>query len=633
MATRKTGRQVRHGQAPRPAVEREVASRDVYPPGGPPPPGPLPSTRTRVALNMLAALALSLLVAVCYYPATQGGFVWDDSLLMRAKPIQSPSGLWQVWFEPSTIDGNEAHYWPVLYTLFWLEHRLWGFTPAGFHIVNVLLHLGVTLLLWRLLLRLAVPGAWVMAMVFAIHPLHAESVSWVIGRKDPLATLFGLACVLAWLRFVEHGHRVSYAWALVWFVLGMLSKTTVVTLPVSLLIWYWWKQGRVTAADVARVAPLLLVGLGIMIAEMSYAKGRDHSAFDYSMIERMLIAAHALWFYVGKLVWPTGLAVIYPRWDIRVMDPLAWGYVVTAIAAVGLLWAFRHRIGRGPLAGVLFFAVTLSPTLGFVDYSYMHFSFVADRYQYLAGIGVIALLVGTAAWGANQLPVVWRPGVQAMAGGLLVVLGTLTWHQTGIYRDSITFYRHITSVNPAAAHAQANLGMEYQQHGRYEEAMASCRIAYRLALEHTADKSLNCWAHLCMGGALEGLGQFGEAESYYRRAVEIRPNWTPAQAYLGRMLVNKVNRSSEGLSIFQTLTTLKPENPDYHAGMGAALANLGRLDEALRSFERVLELAPHREDVRTNRHRILQDMKRKHAPGAPPPSPGRTERQGHAFPQ
>ncbi|MDD9860169.1 MAG: tetratricopeptide repeat protein [Nitrospira sp.] len=604
MATRKTGR-----QAPRPAMEREVASRDVHTPGGLPPQGARSSTHTRVALNMLAALALSLLVAVCYYPATQGGFVWDDSLLMRAKPIQSPSGLWQVWFEPSTIDGNEAHYWPVLYTLFWLEHRLWGFTPAGFHIVNVLLHLGVTLLLWRLLLRLAVPGAWVVAMVFAIHPFHAESVSWVIGRKDPLASLFSLACVLAWLRFAEHGHRGNYAWALVWFVLGMLSKTTVVTLPVSLLIWSWWKQGRVTATDVARVAPLLLVGLGIMIAEMSYAKGRDHSAFDYSMIERMLIAAHALWFYVGKLVWPTGLAVIYPRWDIRVMDPLAWGYVVTAIAAVALLWAFRHRIGRGPLAGALFFAVTLSPTLGFVDYSYMHFSFVADRYQYLAGTGVIAVLVGAAAHGLSRLPGAWQTGTRVTAVALLVaLLGPLTWHQAGIYRDEVTFYRHIISLNPKARFAHFMLGLEYNKQGRYEEALATCRIEYQLALQHPYDQTWNGWARVCMGNTTEKLGRLAEAETYYKSVQ----NFPEAFHRLTKLWMRQ-ERYQEALELHRTFVRKNPWSARLHSGMGVALLKLNRLDEALQSFERALELAPSMEEARTHRDRVRQLLKNRGA--------------------
>ena len=596
---------------PRPtASEQKEVSADVTTPGDQSSPVTRPSTRERTVHPTLAALALGLLVAISFFPATRAGFVWDDSVLTGAQPVQSQSGLSQIWLAPRSIE-NEAHYWPILYTTFWLEHSLWGFNPAGYHIVSLLLHMAVTLLLWRLLLRLDVPGAWIVAAVFAVHPTHVESATWVIGRKDLLASLFYLACALTYVRFAEDGRLWRYGLALLWFVLSLLSKAIAVTLPVSLLIWHWWKQGRVTGTDAARVAPFVLVGSGIIVADWFYYESFHDMTFDYSLTERVLLAAQSLWFYAGNLVWPTKLAVMYARWDARVTNTLAWVAVAAAIAVVVLLWVARHRIGRGALAGVLFFSVTLLPVLGFVDFGYMRYSHVADRYQYLAGIGVITLLVGTAAWGANQLPVVWRTGVQAVAGGLLVVLGTLTWHQTGIYRDSITFYRHITSVNPAAAHAQVNLGLEYQQHGRYEESMASCHIAYRQALEHPADKSLNCWAHLCMGRALEGLGQFGEAEPYYRRAVEIRPNWTPAQAYLGRMLVNKVNRSSEGLSIFQTLTTLKPENPDYHAGMGAALANLGRLDEALRSFERVLELAPHREDVRANRHRILQDMKRK----------------------
>ncbi len=325
MAASKTSKSQHRRPTPKPtAAGQDVASAGITPPGDPPP-GVFPSLHKRAFHHTLAALALGLLVAVSFFPATEAGFVWDDVAFTEARPIRELAGIWQIWFEPRTLITNEAHYWPVLYTTFWLEHTLWGLEPAGYHIVNLLLHLMVTLLVWRLMLRLAVPGAWVVAAVFAVHPLHVESAVWVIGRKDLLASLFYLACVLTYFRFVEDGRRGRYVGALVLFVLGLLSKAIAVTLPVSLLIWHWWKRGHVTRTDVARVAPFLLVGLCIVIADWSYYKGRDSTSFDYSLIERVLIAAHALWFYVGKLVWPTGLAVIYPRWDITVSDPLAWG--------------------------------------------------------------------------------------------------------------------------------------------------------------------------------------------------------------------------------------------------------------------------------------------------------------------
>ena len=305
--------------------------------------------------DVLAFVALGLLVIVSYLPAMLwGGFVWDDSLCIKVDPVREVSGLQQIWFSPSAIE-EEHHYWPLVYTTFWLEHKLWGFAPAGYHIVNVLLHLANTLLLWHLLRRLAVPGAWVVAAVFAVHPLHVESVAWIIERKDVLSGLFYLASVLAWMRFVEKPSSRLYACSLVLYAAGLLSKSIVVTLPAALLIWPWWKQGRVTSTDLWRLVPFFAVGLVITLGDLAFYRSETTASLDYSLAERMLIASHALWFYAGKLLWPSELAVIYPRWDIHVADPLAWGYLIAAVALVVALWHFRHQLGRGPLAGALFF--------------------------------------------------------------------------------------------------------------------------------------------------------------------------------------------------------------------------------------------------------------------------------------
>ncbi|MDD9820290.1 MAG: tetratricopeptide repeat protein [Nitrospira sp.] len=610
MATRKTGDKLRRRRAPsRPmAAERAGTPGGTATPGSPSPPGTPPATRQRAIRDALPVLALGLLIAVSYYPATQGGFVWDDIVFTLTRSVQDVSGLWKIWFEPRSIE-HEGHYWPILYTTFWVEHKLWGFEPPGYHIVNLLLHLGVTLLLWRLLLKLAVPGAWVVAAVFAVHPLHVESVAWVMGRKDLLASLFYLAAVLRYLRFVEHGHRVHYAQALGLSVLSLLSKSIAVTLPISLLIWHWWTRDRVTRADVVRVAPFLVVGLGIIIADLLYYKGIDDTSFDHSVIERVLIASRALWFYAGKLVWPTWLSVIYPRWDISATDPLDWGAWLGAIAVVALLWWFRHRIGRGPLAGMLFFAVTLSPTLGFIDYGYMLFAFVADRYQYLAGSGVIAVLVSAAAHGTNLLPGVWKMGVQAVTVAGLIVLGTLTWQQASIYETNITFYSHITRLNPVARLTHYNLALEYQKEGRHEEALAMFRAEHRLAVHHPSDSIRNSRAHLGIGKASEDLGQLEEAEKHYERALEISPRFPTVIEHMGAFRIRQ-RRYQEALDFFHDLIRIKPMHAKFYVGRGVSLAGLKRHEEALRSYDHAIELDPTLQEARTNRENLLKEIQR-----------------------
>ena len=193
-----------------------------------------------------------------------GDFIWDDLMMVGTPAVRDATGLRQIWFSPGEIDA-EVHYWPLVYSTFWLQHKLWGFAPAGYHVVNVLLHAASTLLLWRLLRRLAVPGAWIAAAVFAVHPVHVESVAWVIELKDVLSGLFYLPAALAWIRFETKPRPSPYVATLALYVAGMLAKSVVMTLPVALLIRQWWQRGRVTLADLLRLAPFFLVGAGIMV--------------------------------------------------------------------------------------------------------------------------------------------------------------------------------------------------------------------------------------------------------------------------------------------------------------------------------------------------------------------------------
>ena len=549
----------------------------------------------------LGVLALGLLVGVSYLPAVLwGGFVWDDRGITESKAIHELSGLWRIWFSPRDALRWEAHYWPVVYTTFWLEHKLWGLNPVGYHVVNVLLHFGNTLLLRRLLGRLAVPGAWVIAAVFAVHPVHVESVAWVIERKDLLSTGFYLAACLTWVRFGAAPRVGSgrYLLTLALFVGGLLCKSIVVTLPAALVLWPWWKQGRVSGADWLRVVPFFAVGLGIVGADVAFSRLNESVVLDYSMVERVLIAAHAVWFYAGKLLWPAGLAVIYPHWDVSVTNPLAWWYVVAAGAVVAVLWGQRRRIGRGPLAGVLFFGVTLGPVLGFVDYGYMQFSFVADRYQYLASIGVL----GAAASGLAHARggSVGRWGAAGVVLLAIVVLGTLTWRQAGIYQDKLTFYSHIVSHNPTARSAQYNLGTALLDAQRPEDALA----AFRLATEQRPD---HVKAHTNTGTSLMRLGRTDEAAKSLRRALEINPRHGISLLNLAAVEIRR-GRYGEALTLYQRLIEVEPRRAAAHAGMSIALRNLGRTDEALRSIDRALALDPTQKHALRSRELIQKSL-------------------------
>ena len=545
--------------------------------------------------DVWAVLGLGLLVTVSYFPALQAGFVWDDRIWTSAKAVQEWSGLWQFWFDTETTysGGNvrEGHFWPLLYSTFWLEHKLWGFAPLGYHLVNLLLHFANTWLVWRLLRRLVVPGAWLIAAVFAVHPVHVEAVAWVIARKDLLSTLFYLSAALTYLRFVDAPDAKRYVLALALFVAGLLSKSMAVTLPAGLLIWHWWQQGRVTATDVLRLLPFFLVGLGIGLADMSFFQRREPISFDYSAVDRFLIAAHALWFYVGKLLWPAGLAVIYPRWDIDPMAPLGWAYVAAALAVAALLWSFRQRIGRGPLAGVVFFAVTLSPVLSIVDSTYMKYAFVADRYQYLAGLGLIAVLVGSAVYGADKLSGAWRTSGFVVAGAVLVVLSTLTWQQAGIYRNDVTFYKHIVALNPVAHDVHLNLSAALSARGQEEEALAAALTA----VEQRPD---SVDAYINVGHALIELRRFDEAEQYLRRGQKIAPRHPKILMNLA-IALERQERYEEALMLYdsvlefyKSVVELNSEDISAHVTRGGLLIRMQRYAEVIESLEPIVALPP-----------------------------------------
>ena len=557
--------------------------------------------------EILAVLVLAALAVGCYLPALSAGFVWDDRVFTRALAVRDWDGLRRLWFSPSEIE-DEAHYWPLVYTSFWLEHKLWGFAPAGYHAVNVLLHAANTLLVRRLAERLAIPGAWLVAAVFAVHPLRVESVAWIIERKDLLSGLCYLAAFLAWLRFTD-GPRTGrggrhYVLALALFAAGMLCKSIVVTLPAAFLIALWWRRGRVTGGDLRRVAPFFVVGAAIAAADVSFYNAREPLSLGYTAVERLLIAAHALWFYAGKLLWPGGLAVVYPHWEAGAGDPVAWGYVLAAAAVAAALWFLRGRVGRGPLAGVSFFAVTLSPVLGFVDYGYMQFSFVADRHQYLAGVGLIAVLVGAASRGAERLPrEVWRRCAAGGAAVALAVLAALTWRHAGIYRDGVTLFTHVIAHNPTARFAHRNLGEALTAEGRWNEALAAFRVAAEQAPDDDRD-------HSNVGAALVMLDRLDEAEEPLRHALALDPKSVYALQNMASLAVRR-KRYGEALDLYRRLVEVNPRNPSAHHGVGTALFFLGRPAEALRALERALALDPARDDIRTNRDEVLAVMGRR----------------------
>ena len=348
---------------------------------------------------------LVLLSAIVYWPTLGNRFVWDDDDYVQENgTLSSTAGLNAIWSDPAAT----PQYYPLVHTSYWIEHAFWGLNPRGYHIDNLLLHAAAALLVWRLLVCLAVPGAWLAAAIFAIHPVEVESVAWITERKNVLSCVFALSSMLAYLRFApptllaptaprNTARRVDgafYVLAFVLYVAALLSKTVTATVPAVLLVIYWWKQGTFSWREAARLLPFFAVGLAFSAVTISLEKtqvGAVGESWNLSPVERVLIAGRAVWFYAGKLAWPHPLIFFYPRWIIDAT--VAWQYLfpAAAVGAIIALWLARRRIGRGPLAALLIFMGVLTPALGFFNVYPFQYSFVADHFQYHASIALIAL--------------------------------------------------------------------------------------------------------------------------------------------------------------------------------------------------------------------------------------------------
>ena len=406
--------------------------------------------------SVLAALLLVLITLTAYTPAMRGGFVWDDDdYITNNQTLRSVEGLGQIWLDPSST----PQYYPLVFSSFWLEYRLWRLNPTGYHVVNVLLHVLSSLLLWRLLQDLNVPGAWLAAVVFALHPVHVESVAWVTERKNVLSALFylgSMSCLFRFFSLAGVKEKKSGFWwyfsALLMFACALLSKTVTCTLPAAMLLMLWWKRGRVRGRELAALAPFFVLGLAMGLATAwleQHHVGALGSEWDLSFVERCLIGGRALWFYFWKLIWPWELIFNYPRWQIDAT--VWWQYIYPAgmLFVLLLLWLTRERVGRGPLVGVLFFIGTLFPALGFFDVYPFRYSYVANHFQYLASIGLIALLVGVIASVASRLPAGPQRIIMGLGLVVLVLLGLQTWRQGYAYADIQTLWTDTLKKRPS----------------------------------------------------------------------------------------------------------------------------------------------------------------------------------------
>jgi protein O-mannosyl-transferase len=567
------------------------------------------NSNDKSALNktrqILICLCIIIATLAAFMPSLKNGYIWDDEQHVSENSlIRTSDGLGKIWFKPGAI----RQYYPLTFTGFWIQYHLWGLNPFGYHLVNVLLHCLNAILLLYVIRLLGVPGAALVATIFALHPIQVETVAWISEQKNLLSGLFYLAALFCYLRFSLDKNRmgipggssqkaascyskVFYILALGFFVCALLCKSVTCSLPAVVLLLLWWQHGTIKWHYIKSLLPMFLIGLilGINTIFMEiHNVGAEGSGWALPFIDRFLIAGRALWFYAGKIIWPYNLIFIYPKWQI---DSTAWWqylFPVSALIVVAVLYVLRQRIGKGPLVAVLFFAGTLFPALGFFNLYPFRYSYVADHFQYLACIGIITLIFSS----LTNLINTYLNKSKTIFIILFFILSFFaalqTWKQTHIYYNLETLYKDIIAKNPDCWMAYHNLGGDYQLKGETQKA-----LEYYLQAVKIKPDSITYYN---IGTIYRLKGEYERGIEYYQKSIEINPNYANAYDGLGQSL--KIQKKlDDAIKQFSRALYLDPENISAYLNIGTIYDEQGEPEKALSIYLQALNMNPQNDQI------------------------------------
>ena len=533
---------------------------------------------SKLRLGLGAGFILLLVLAV-YGPVLRGGFVWDDLLLVAKNPLANGElTLRSIWF---SVD------FPLATVAFWAQGLVWGNSATGFHIVNIALHAVNCFLLWRVLARLQIRGAWFAAVLFAVHPVCVASVAWISELKNTLSLPFFLLSACWFLEFEEQRAaavtpraRRAYWLSLLAFLLALFSKTSTVMLPVALLGCVWWRRGRISQRDLLTTAPHFALALAFGLMSVWFQK---HQVIEgivmptTTWFAKLAGAAQVVWFHLGKAVLPVKLCMIYP-WTKLDSGSLAGIIPLLALGIVfALAWWFRKSWGRPVVFGLGAFAVLLFPVLGFFDMYFFVFSRVSDHFAYLP-------LTAMAALCAAGLSRALSEKILRIAGvALVAALSLLTWQRARVFATDEGLWRDTLAKNPAAWNAHNNLGCILAEHNDLNDALDHFFQSVEL-------NPRNASAHGNLGKALNLKGRFAEAELHFRTALALKPDLLDTLKAYGDALAGQ-GRREEAVKFLSEAVRLKPDN-ETRLRLAPLLAAIGRPREAVAQCRAVLAVDP-----------------------------------------
>jgi cytochrome c-type biogenesis protein CcmH/NrfG len=450
---------------------------------------------------------------------------------------------------------------------------VWGEAATGYHVVNVLLHAVNAVLVWRVLQRLNVPGALLAALVFAVHPVNVATVAWISEQKNTLSMLFCLAAILFYLKFDEQGRWKWYGFSWAAFLLGLLSKSAVVMLPVALLGCVWWRRDRLRGQDFLHSIPFFILSLAFGLVTVWFQHHnvlRGMTVRAEGFLGRLAVAGCTPWFYLYKALLPVNLSAVYPRWGRVSFLP-----GVLLVGCFALFWWKRKTWGRPLLFALGSFVAMLFPVLGFFDQDFYQYSFVADPWQYYSIVGVIALVIAV----IGQ----WKH-IRIAAAVVVALLAVATWERSRVYASEETLWRDTVSKNPDGWMPHYNLGTALLHAGKLQEAIGQLESAARMRPDLVK-------VHSNLGIALAQAGTIDEAITELERALGIDSSQAEVRGNLAHALMLR-GRINEAIEQWERALQLKPGWAEVHYDLGLALEQTGKIEEAAEQFRLALRFDP-----------------------------------------